>query len=230
MRRSERLFAIAEELRRRAPASVSATSLADRFGVSRRTIERDIESLRGAGVSLAADVGRTGGYWLDQRPGKDLFMLTGEEVVALLLATRAAAGMPFSEAATAATARLLDALPPATRVAMTELRNRILAAETGVPRARPPIRRATEQAVRDQVVVKISYRDANGATTTRAVEAHGFYGATDGWYLVGWCRLRNAGRIFRLDRITRATPTKERFVPQPIEHVLGWVPHQTHKP
>jgi predicted DNA-binding transcriptional regulator YafY len=46
MRRLERLYAITEEIRRHEPASVSAGWLADRFGVSRRTVERDLAALR----------------------------------------------------------------------------------------------------------------------------------------------------------------------------------------
>ena len=50
MNRLERLHALTEHLRRVAPRPVSAASLADRFGVSRRTIERDLAALRNAGV------------------------------------------------------------------------------------------------------------------------------------------------------------------------------------
>ncbi|HEY0134657.1 MAG TPA: HTH domain-containing protein, partial [Nannocystis sp.] len=45
MRRSERLFAIAEHLRGRR-SGVTAAALAERFGVTLRTMYRDLESLR----------------------------------------------------------------------------------------------------------------------------------------------------------------------------------------
>jgi predicted DNA-binding transcriptional regulator YafY len=234
MKRLERLYAINEELKRRAPFPVSAPTLADQFEVNRRTIERDLSALRSAGVPIDGDVGRTGGYSLAPTKGNVVFTLTPEEVVALLLATRAAAGMPFTSAATTATRRLLDALPDATRVQVDELRDRIRASESSAQRSRPVVRRvvrrAVETAVRDHVVVKLRYVDADGVTTTRAVEAHGFYGAVDGWYLVGWCRLREGGRIFRLDRIAHATVTTEQAVDRDLDEVLGWVPHDVSRP
>jgi predicted DNA-binding transcriptional regulator YafY len=233
MNRLERLYAINEELKRRAPYPVSASTLAERFEVNRRTIERDLKALRSAGVPIDGDVGRSGGYSFAATQGNVVFALTPEEVVALLLATKAATGMPFTQAATSATQRLLDALPGVTRVRVDDLRDRIRASES--PRAarrrsRPVVQRAVEAAVRDHVVVKLRYVDADGITTNRAVEAHGFYGAVDGWYLVGWCRLRDDGRMFRLDRILRATITGEQVVERDLDHVLGWVPNDVSRP
>jgi predicted DNA-binding transcriptional regulator YafY len=230
MNRLERLYAINEELRRRSPLSVSATRLAEEFGVTRRTVERDLAALRASGVPVDADVGRRGGYRLARARGNAVFSLSPEEVVALLLAARAANGMPFTTAASTATQRLLDALPDATRVGVEELRVRIRAGRLDVPRARPAVQRAIEAAVRDRLVVQIDYVDANAVKTARAVEAHGFYGAIDGWYLVGWCRLRDAGRIFRLDRIARATVTREQASVRDLDDVLGWVPNEVVQP
>jgi proteasome accessory factor B len=56
------------------------------------------------------------------------------------------------------------------------------------------------------------------------VEAVGFHGAADGWDLIGWCRLRRGGRVFRLDRIRRASPTAERVLRRDVDATLGWVP------
>ena len=63
-RPSERLFALAEHLRGRR-TGVTAESLAERFGVTIRTIYRDLESLQDAGMPIRADRGRGGGYALD---------------------------------------------------------------------------------------------------------------------------------------------------------------------
>ena len=171
-----------------------------------------------------------GGYRLAPTKGTVLFSLGPEEVVALLLATRAETGMPFTAAANAATQRLLDALPDPTRVAVEELRGRFRTANVARQRARTAVQRSVEAAVRDRLVVRIRYVDADEVKTNRAVEAHGFYGAVDGWYLVGWCRLRDAGRIFRLDRITRATTTHGIAPTRELDAVLGWVPHDVTRP
>ena len=106
MNRLERLYALQEELRRRAPYPISASRLADQFEVTTRTIERDLASLRNAGVPIDGDVGRSGGYSLDKLPGAVVFTLGVEEVVAILLAAKATEGMPFTKASQIATQRL----------------------------------------------------------------------------------------------------------------------------
>src|SRR5690348_16956553 len=65
MRRKSRLFAIAEALRARR-TGVTAGELAERFGVTLRTIYRDLDALQDAGLPLRADRGRGGGYSLDK--------------------------------------------------------------------------------------------------------------------------------------------------------------------
>ena len=65
----------------------------------------------------------------------------------------------------------------------------------------------------DLRVVVIDYVDAEGNGTRREVEPSGLVRGTDGWYLVGWCRLRGSGRAFRLDRISHAEVTERRRSP-----------------
>jgi len=63
-KRSERLAALTEELRRHAPAPVSGPCLARLLGVNERTVERDIAALRKSGLPLHSAVGRYGGHAL----------------------------------------------------------------------------------------------------------------------------------------------------------------------
>jgi predicted DNA-binding transcriptional regulator YafY len=65
-------------------------------------------------------------------------------------------------------------------------------------------------------VLLIDYADRRGGTTTRAVEPMGYLGGADYWYLLAWCRLRDAMRAFRLDRIASATMTDEPMAPRRI--------------
>ena len=57
-----------------------------------------------------------------------------------------------------------------------------------------------------------------------SVEPVGFFGNAEHWSLVAWCRLRNAGRLFHLQRIARAKLTRERAADRDYDEVLGWVP------
>ncbi len=225
MNRLERLYAINEAIRRRAPEPVSAARLAVEFGVSRRTVERDLAALRSAGVPLYAERGRSGGQLQLDRPGQVVLALSTAEVSALLIALAAAGDdMPFLDDGLSATNRLLDGLPGSVRVAVDGLRGRVRAAASDDRPVNPRIRRTIEEGVRRSVVVNIDYLDRNGTATSRSVEAVGFYQGGDGWYLIGWCLLRDGGRIFRLDRIRSARLTRRRIGERSVDDVLGWVP------
>jgi predicted DNA-binding transcriptional regulator YafY len=215
MQRLERLYAITEAINRRAPAPASATWLAAQFGVSRRTVERDLAALSSAGVPLYADRGRSGGHHRLDAPTTTVFTLSVAEVTALLVAVAVSGDMPFADAAVSASQRLLDSLSPTIRINVDHVRARF---RTSKPQV------TTRNSVRRQVVVNLSYRDERGAETDRAVEAVGFFKGNDDWFLIGWCRLRNAGRIFRLDRIQTARLTKQSFPPRDVDDTLGWVP------
>jgi predicted DNA-binding transcriptional regulator YafY len=223
MNRLERLHAIAEHLRRSGPRPVSAASLAERLGVTRRTIERDLAALRNAGVPLYAEHGRTGGQVSLDRPGHSVVALSSVEITAILVALAAAGPhMPLQDAGTSATQRLIDAMGPATQLAVQDLRRRIRVRHQ--PLVPKRARRTVEEALRRSVVVNIDYTDANANATTRSVDPVGFYNGGDGWYLIGWCHSRSAGRIFRLDRISSARLTTRPAEQHNVDDTLGWVP------
>jgi predicted DNA-binding transcriptional regulator YafY len=223
MNRLERLYALSETIRRASPSPVSAASLARRFGVTPRTIERDLAALRAAGLPLYAHNGRTGGQVaLDQR-GSSVLSLSAAEITALLVALAAVGpSMPFSDAGASAAERLLASLGPSTRVAVEDLRSRIRVRKEPTTSARA--RRTIEDALRRSVVLNLKYADAQGNQTARSVDPVGFYNGGDGWYLIGWCHLRQAGRIFRLDRVVTARLTTRPSGQRDVDEVLGWVP------
>lgn len=89
MRRKSRLFALAEALRARR-TGVTAQELADRFGVTLRTIYRDLEALQDAGMPIRADRGRGGGYSLDKSYQLPPVNFTAREAALLIALTRLA--------------------------------------------------------------------------------------------------------------------------------------------
>ncbi|MFI0481289.1 helix-turn-helix transcriptional regulator [Actinomadura sp. 9N215] len=67
-----------------------------------------------------------------------------------------------------------------------------------------PVRDTLAEAVRTRRIVRLAYTDQSGARSFRDVEAHGLVIAPYAEYLVGWCRMRDGPRMFRLDRIGAA--------------------------
>src|SRR5438270_3744512 len=89
MRKKSRLFALAEALRARR-TGVTAQELADRFGVTLRTIYRDLEALQDAGMPIKADRGRGGGYALDKTYQLPPVNFTAREAALLVALARLA--------------------------------------------------------------------------------------------------------------------------------------------
>lgn len=208
MNRTDRLYALAEELRAAAPRPRTARQLADRFEVSVRTIERDLGALLEAGVPLYATPGPGGGYAVDKAHTLPPVNFTPEEATALAIALARPAASPLGDSLRSALHKVVSAMPPAAADAARRLAGRVaLFPHPSDPR--PAAARAIDQALVESRVVEIHYEDRHGRPTRRLVEPAVLVGSTEAWYLVGHCRLRGDGRVFRLDRIVRAVLTDE---------------------
>lgn len=213
MNRTDRLYAMVEELRASTPRPRSARWLACRFEVSARTVERDIGALQQAGVPIYAEPGRNGGYVLDKKHTLPPVNVTPAEAVAIAVALDKLRGTPFHDAARAALRKVVAVMPPADAAAAKELAGRVHLIGAAPDRAVPA---AVARAVSARRVLRFDYRDRHGNPTQREVEPVGYVGGTAQWYLLGWCRLREALRAFRLDRIARPVATDEVVVPRQI--------------
>src|ERR671933_2418211 len=111
MNRTDRLYAMVEELRAVAPRPRSARWLAERFEVCVRTVERDIGALQQSGVPIYAEPGRTGGYCLDRARTLPPVNFTPAEAVAMALALQRLGGTPFEATAGTALRKLVAAMP-----------------------------------------------------------------------------------------------------------------------
>jgi|SRR2546421_5183605 len=227
MNRTDRLYALVEELRAVAPRPRSARWLADRFEVSSRTVERDIGALQQAGVPIYAETGRTGGYVLDKAHSLPPVNVTPAEAVAIAVALEKLHGTPFHEAARSALRKVVAVMPSAEAAAAQELAGRV--ALLGDPDA-PTVPEAVARALSAHRVLRIKYTDRHGEASEREIEPLGYLGGPNHWYLVGWCRLRRALRCFRLDRIFDPVATDEVVRPRPIDLSALDIPHSLRSP
>ncbi|MCG8154054.1 WYL domain-containing protein [Pimelobacter simplex] len=219
MNRTDRLYALVEELRAAGPRGRTASQLAAHFEVSVRTVERDLSALGQAGVPLATKQGRTGGYSLDPSMTLPPLNFTPREATALAMALSSSAHVLFARDARSALQKIVAAMPPA---ALAEARTaaakvRLVVAVGAAPDA--AVAETIWQAVRRNQVLRIGYVDVDGAESEREVEPQHVVVGPRGSYLTAWCRLREDDRVFRMDRITRAerTPALPRGPRRPIE-------------
>jgi proteasome accessory factor B len=227
--RTDRLYALVEELRARAPRPLRAGELAQRFEVSVRTIERDLLALQEAGVPIWAQPGPGGGYSLNADATLPPLNLTAAEAAALATALAASGAMPFAEAGRSALQKLAAVMAAAPKDGAVKLISQIrVIPEPGS--AENAVSDAIQQALVKSLAIELVYRDAQARETARIVEPAGLFSTRGGWYLAAWCRLRQAFRAFRLDRIARATLTEETVVPRSLDEALRVVPFDLTEP
>ncbi|TFC33146.1 WYL domain-containing transcriptional regulator [Cryobacterium sp. MDB1-18-2] len=200
--------------------------LAERLGISHRTVRRDVDRLRQLGYRIQATMGPDGGYRLDAGSELPPLLFDDDQVVALAVALQMATvtGAGIEEAA-------LRALTTVRQVIPSRLRHRLDALDfTTVPRpgdgpaveVSADVLIALSAAVRAREVLRFDYASAEpGADGTeprhpRRVEPHHLVTSHGRWYLVAWDLERDDWRIFRADRVTPRTPTAPRFSPREL--------------
>ena len=206
VRRQSRLFALAEHLRARR-SGVTAEVLAERYGVSVRTIYRDLDALRDASLPVRADRGRGGGYALDRAYALPPVALTAREAALLVALGEHATAMrlvPFVDTLRAALDKVRTALSSSAQADLLDHMKQLRF--TGVPAlpVAPKVRRAIETAWFERRPLRIRYRGHDGTVTVRTV-------ALDSVVMERSLTLLNAHdldkderRQFRVDRIEAA--------------------------
>jgi predicted DNA-binding transcriptional regulator YafY len=208
--------------------------LADRLGISPRTLRRDVERLRDLGYPVDATRGVAGGYQLAAGASLPPLVVDDDEAVALAVGLRTAAQSGISgvdEASVRALAKIVQVMPPRLRRRVDALRMTTLSTTLGpAPSADAGILTTLAQACRDEERIEFAYVARDAQASTRTVEPHRLVSIERRWYLVAYDLTRFDWRSFRLDRIADPRPTGTRFRPRalPAEDAAAYVRQSLH--
>jgi predicted DNA-binding transcriptional regulator YafY len=206
MRRKSRLFALAEALRARR-TGITAEELAQRFGVTVRTIYRDLEALQSSGLPLRADRGRGGGYALDKSYQLPAVNFTAQEAALLVLLAQMAVTqrlLPFVETLHAACDKVRAALSAsAQRELIDQLRTVSMIGVPGTP-VPSAVQRTLETAWFEQRSMWIVYRKPDGREQRRTIRVRNLVFERSATLLNCVDLERGEDRQFRLDRVLKA--------------------------
>jgi predicted DNA-binding transcriptional regulator YafY len=195
----------------------SGPELANRLGVTTRTIRKDVERLRGLGYPVHATFGAHGGYRLGAGAALPPLLLDDDEAVAVAVGLRTAAGgtvTGIEETSLRALAKLEQVLPSRLRHRVAALQAYTLPIFGTGPTVTADVLTAIAGACRDRQRLRFEYRDHDGTSSVREVEPHRLVHNGKRWYLAAWDIHRQDWRTFRVDRITPRTPTGPRFSPR----------------
>ncbi|MER7637721.1 MULTISPECIES: helix-turn-helix transcriptional regulator [unclassified Streptomyces] len=194
--------------------------LADRLGVSRRTVRRDIDRLRELGYPVQASLGSDGGYRLVAGKAMPPLVLDDEEAVAIAVGLRAGAGHALEgvdEASVRALAKLEQVLPSRLRhrVATLQAATTPLTSGDGASIA-PETLTVMASTVAGQERLRFAYRTKDGTESRRVTEPYRLVSTGRRWYLVAYDLDREDWRTFRVDRVSRPFATGARFTPREL--------------
>jgi predicted DNA-binding transcriptional regulator YafY len=211
MARAERLMELADRLRSHGETSVS--TLADELGISRRTLLRDLATLRERGMVITGETGPGGGVRLEGDRGVTAVHLSLPEVVAMWLAARLsqeASDLPWGAAASSGLSKLLGSLPARKAQELRALCRRVIVGRPASPTIRAGAGSAPsellglfEESFSRGMGLGFQYTDREARVSSRRIEPHGLLVEAPVWYVLARDVDKGEPRTFRMDRIAR---------------------------
>ncbi len=214
---SERLLQVLSLLQAR--RDWTSAELATRLGVTTRTVRNDVDRLRRLGYAIDARPGVAGGYRLGTHGALPPLLLDDEEVVAVAVGLRAAAGgsiVGIEETSVRALAKLQQVLPSRLRRRISAFQSHTLLMPSRGPQVDPDVLTVIAGACRDHEQLRFDYQSHSGTDSRRSVEPYRLLNDHRRWYLMAWDTGRDDWRTFRVDRIELRTPTGPRFTPRAV--------------
>lgn len=195
----------------------SGAELAERLGVTTRTVRRDIERLRALGYPVETTPG-TAGYRLGVGAALPPLLLDDEEAVAVAIGLRTAAMgtvTGIEEASVRALAKLERFLPSRLRHRISALGDAMVPM-TGGAAVDPGVLTTIARACQGRYRLRFDYQAADGGVSVRDAEPYRLVHSGRRWYLLAFDVDRDDWRTFRVDRIRPRAPDGPRFTPRPL--------------
>lgn len=195
----------------------SGGDLAERLGVTTRTVRNDIERLRILGYQVHSTTGTAGGYRLGAGGTLPPLLLDDEEAVAVAVSLQAAASgtvTGIEETSLRALTKLQQMLPSRLRHRLEAMRVATVSVAGRGPTVNAEALTVIAAAIRDHERLRFDYRGHDGTDSIRSAEPHRLVYTGRRWYLLAWDNDRDDWRTFRADRVRPRTPNGPRFTPR----------------
>lgn len=195
-------------------SSWTGPELAERLGVTTRTIRNDVDKLRSLGCPVMATTGVAGGYRLGAGAKLPPLLLDDDEAVAVAVGLRTAASASVTgieETSVSALAKLEQVLPARLRHRINAIQTFTVPIGSSGPTVHPAVLTTIAATCRDHERLRFDYVNHDGIDSMHIVEPHRLVNLGRRWYLVAWDVDRGDWRTFRVDRMSPRTPTGPRF-------------------
>lgn len=201
--------------------------LAQRLGVTGRSVRRDVDRLRELGYPVHASTGHGGGYQLGAGAALPPLLLDGDEAVAMAVCLRLAAGGSVAgvgESALRALSKLDQVMPARLRSQVAAVHDATVTLTSGSDTpVEPEALMTLARACRDHEHVELQYTALAGAVTQRRLEPYQLVTTGRRWYLLAYDRDRADWRSLRLDRTRGVAARGTTFIPREAPDAATYV-------
>ena len=193
---------------------VTAPELAEKFGVSRRTINRDIEDLCKAGIPISTSQGVGGGISIMDGYRMDRTLLTSKDMQMILTGLRSLDSVSGSHYY----GQLMEKIKTGSSEYVGGSESILIDLSSWYKDSLSPKIELIQNAIEERKVISFHYYAPSG-DSTREIEPYFLIFKWSSWYVWGFCKLRKDYRMFKLNRMDKIKQTTEeaanRDVPMP---------------
>lgn len=202
---------------------VTAPYLADKYEVSRRTINRDIEALCKAGIPLVTTQGKNGGISIMDGYRMDKTLLTSADMQAIMAGLKSL----DSVSKTSRYQQLMEKLNPGTSSLLPGDSHILIDLSSWYKGTLTPKIESIQEAIQRETLLSFTYFGPKGEGI-RTIEPYYLVFQWTSWYVWGYCTTRKDFRLFKLNRMTDlylSQPFRPRAAPYP-----DFTPQQIYPP
>lgn len=200
MNKTQRLIQLMMAVNER--MAFTTKELAQEFGVSERTMHRDLQELSELGMPLYTEFGPHGGYRLLKKRMLPPILFTEQEAVAMFFAFQSLqyyGALPFAAESTSALSKFYHYLPTDTKKRIDALKNRVSFWTPTRTQSSPYLEELLEVSI-DGLPLHITYASKDGVTE-RTIQPIGIYASNGYWYFPSYCFQKDRILLFRTDRL-----------------------------
>ena len=184
----------------------TAPALAERFEVSKRTINRDIEDICKAGIPVRTTQGTGGGISIMDGYRMDRTLLTSKDMQMILAGLRSL----DSVSGNSYYGQLMEKIQAGSSKFVSGRDSILIDLSSWYRDSLEPKIGTIQDAIEDRHLVTFRYY-APAGESERAVEPYYLVFRWSSWYLWGWCRDRKDYRLFKLNRMDDVRKSEEAF-------------------
>ena len=185
----------------------TAPELAERFEVSRRTINRDIEDLCKAGIPIRTAQGTGGGISIMDGYRMDRTILTSKDMQMILAGLRSLDSVSGSSYY----GQLMEKLQTGASEFISGRNSMLIDLSSWYKGSLAPKIEAIQRAIENRHLIRFEYYAPSGESN-RSIEPYYLVFQWSSWYVWGWCLERKDYRLFKLNRMDKVAETDKEFI------------------